>query len=47
MTFSRTVMSLITWTIWNVRAIPSLQILCALAVVMSFPRKRTFPASGR
>jgi len=37
MTFSRTVMSLMIWMIWKVRAIPSLQIRSALKRVMSLP----------
>ena len=46
MTFSSTVMSPMTWTIWKVRAMPRRQTRSALKPVMSRPRQVTVPALG-
>ena len=45
-TFSRTVMSLITWTIWKVRAMPSLQIRSARNSVDIFSEEGNLAAVG-
>ena len=45
MTFSSTVMSLMTCTIWKVRTMPSLPMACGFWLVMSLPLKSTRPLS--